>query len=296
MVTRFRATYIKGKHMIRIFTDSTADLSPELIKRYNITVIPLHICLDDKEYRDGLEITPAEIYKWADEHNTTPKTSAVSMEDAAGAFRPVIEAGDEIIAFTISSKMSTTFNVLNIAAESLNAADKISIIDSENLSTGIGLLVLTAADLVSSGEAREDIVREINNLRSSVRASFVVDTLIYLHRGGRCSSVAALAGSMLKLHPEIIVRDGAMLADKKYRGRIDTVTLDYVHDMELSLLDARPERVFITHSGASDEVVSKVKEYLQSLKCFKEIHITRAGGVISSHCGPGTLGVLFIAK
>ncbi|MCR5373844.1 MAG: DegV family protein [Lachnospiraceae bacterium] len=282
--------------MIRIFADSTADLSPELIERYNVTIIPLHICLDDREYKDGLEITPDEIYKWADEHNTTPKTSAVSMEDAENAFKPVIDSGDEIIAFTISSKMSTTYNVFNIAAENLNAADKISVIDSENLSTGIGLLVLAAYDMVKAGEKREDIVDAINKLRPMVRASFVVDTLVYLHRGGRCSSVAALAGSMLKLHPEIVVRDGAMLADKKYRGRIDTVTLDYVHDMELSLLDARPERVFITHSGASDEVVSKVKEYLQSLKCFKEIHITRAGGVISSHCGPGTLGVLFIAK
>ncbi len=282
--------------MIRIFADSTADLSPELIERYNVTIIPLHICLDDREYKDGLEITPDEIYKWADEHNTTPKTSAVSMEDAENAFKPVIDSGDEIIAFTISSKMSTTYNVFNIAAENLNAADKISVIDSENLSTGIGLLVLAACDMVKAGEKREDIVDAINKLRPMVRSSFVVDTLVYLHRGGRCSSVAALAGSMLKLHPEIVVRDGAMLADKKYRGRIDTVTLDYVHDMELSLLDARPERVFITHSGASDEVVSKVKDYLQSLKCFKEIHITRAGGVISSHCGPGTLGVLFIAK
>jgi len=282
--------------MIRIFADSTADLSPELIERYNVTIIPLHICLDDKEYKDGLEITPDEIYKWADEHNTTPKTSAVSMEDAENAFKPVIDAGDEIIVFTISSKMSTTYNVFNIAAENLNAADKISVIDSENLSTGIGLLVLAACDMVKAGEKREDIVDAINKLRPMVRASFVVDTLVYLHRGGRCSSVAALAGGMLKLHPEIVVRDGAMLADKKYRGKIDAVTLEYAHDMELQLLDARPERVFITHSGASEKVIADIKAYLESLRSFKEIHITRAGGVISSHCGPGTLGVLFIAK
>lgn len=282
--------------MIRIMSDSTADLSPELVERYNITVIPLHICLDDAEYRDGVEITPDEIYKWADEHNTTPKTSAISMEDAEGAFRPVIDAGDEIIVFTISSKMSTTYNVLNIAASNLNAEDKISIIDSENLSTGIGLLVLAAADMASRGEKRDAIVSEINALRSRVRASFVVDTLVYLHRGGRCSSVAAMAGSMLKLHPEIVVRDGAMFADKKYRGKMDAVILDYTHDMELKLLDAVPDRVFITHSGAREEVIEKVKEYLESLEYFKEILVTRAGGVISSHCGPGTLGVLFISK
>ncbi|MBR4795379.1 MAG: DegV family protein, partial [Lachnospiraceae bacterium] len=207
-----------------------------------------------------------------------------------------IAAGDEIIVFTISSKMSTTYNVLNIAASNLNAEDKISIIDSENLSTGIGLLVLAAADMASRGEKRDEIVNEINALRSRVRASFVVDTLTYLHRGGRCSSVAAMAGSMLKLHPEIVVRDGAMLADKKYRGKIDTVILDYAHDMELGLLDAIPDRVFITHSGAREEVIEKVKEYLESLEYLKEILITRAGGVVSSHCGPGTLGVLFISK
>ena len=282
--------------MIRIFSDSTSDLSPELIKRYNVTIIPLHICLDDKEYRDGIEITPEEIYKWADEHNTTPKTSAVSMEDAEQAFKSAIDAGDEIIAFTISSKMSTTYNVLNIAADNIGAADKISVIDSANLSTGIGLLVLAACDMVSEGKTRAEVVTEIEKLKPMVRASFVVDTLVYLHRGGRCSSVAALMGGMLKLHPEIVVRDGAMLADKKYRGRIDTATLEYVHDRELGLLDARPERVFITHSGSSDKVVAEVREYLESLHSFKEIHVTRAGGVISSHCGPGTLGVLFIAK
>ncbi len=282
--------------MIKIFTDSTADLSKELLERYNITVVPLHICLFDKEYRDGLEITPEEIYKWADENNTTPKTSAISPEDCEKLFKPVIDAGDEIIVFSISSQMSTTNNVMKLVAANLNAEDKISVIDSENLSTGIGLLVIEAAALASRGESRADIVRRIEELRPMVRASFVVDTLVYLHRGGRCSSVAAMMGSMLKLHPRIVVKDGAMLADKKYRGKISTVIMDYAKDLEPLMLNSYKDRVFITHSGASDEDVAKVKAYLESLDYFKEIHITRAGGVVSSHCGPGTLGVLFIAK
>ena len=282
--------------MIKIFTDSTADLSKELLERYNITVVPLHICLFDKEYRDGLEITPEEIYKWADENNTTPKTSAISPEDCEKLFKPVIDAGDEIIVFSISSQMSTTNNVMKLVAANLNAEDKISVIDSENLSTGIGLLVIEAAVLASRGESRADIVRRIEELRPMVRASFVVDTLVYLHRGGRCSSVAAMMGSMLKLHPRIVVKDGAMLADKKYRGKISTVIMDYAKDLEPLMLNSYKDRVFITHSGASDEDVAKVKAYLESLDYFKEIHITRAGGVVSSHCGPGTLGVLFIAK
>lgn len=282
--------------MIRIFTDSTADLSKELLERYNITVVPLHICLFDKEYRDGLEITPEEIYKWADENNTTPKTSAISPEDCEKLFKPVIDAGDEIIIFSISSQMSTTNNVMKLVAANLNAEDKISVIDSENLSTGIGLLVIEAAVLASRGESRADIVRRIEELRPMVRASFVVDTLVYLHRGGRCSSVAAMMGGMLKLHPRIVVKNGAMLADKKYRGKISTVIMDYAKDLEPLMLNSYKDRVFITHSGASDEDVNKVKAYLESLDYFKEIHITRAGGVVSSHCGPGTLGVLFIAK
>lgn len=282
--------------MIKIFTDSTADLSKELLERYNITVVPLHICLFDKEYRDGLEITPEEIYKWADENNTTPKTSAISPEDCEKLFKPVIDAGDEIIVFSISSQMSTTNNVMKLVAANLNSEDKISVIDSENLSTGIGLLVIEAAVLASRGESRADIVRRIEELRPMVRASFVVDTLVYLHRGGRCSSVAAMMGSMLKLHPRIVVKDGAMLADKKYRGKISTVIMDYAKDLEPLMLNSYKDRVFITHSGASDEDVAKVKAYLESLDYFKEIHITRAGSVVSSHCGPGTLGVLFIAK
>ena len=136
----------------------------------------------------------------------------------------------------------------------------------------------------------------IDPLRPKVRASFVVDTLTYLHRGGRCSAVAALAGGMLKLHPRIVVVDGAMDASKKYRGKLSSVILSYTRDMEEDLKNAVPDRVFITHSGCDREIVEAVRSYLESLGIFDEILETRAGGVVSSHCGPGTLGVLFIAK
>lgn len=280
--------------MVKIFSDSTSDLTKELIERYGITIIPLHIVLNDKEYRDGLEITPEEIYKWADENNTTPKTSASSIEDAINAFEPVINAGDEIIVFTISESMSTTANVFRMAASELET-DKITVINSQNLSTGIGHLVVEAAEMANSGLPREEITAKIDELIPRVRASFVVDTLTYLHRGGRCSSVAALAGSVLKLHPRIIVKDGAMLSDKKYRGKLGSVILNYAKDLDEDLKAAKPDRVFITHSGCDRETVEKVYDYLEGLGKFSEIIETRAGGVISSHCGPGTLGVLFIA-
>ena len=280
--------------MIRIAADSTCDLSKELIDKYNISIIPLHIVLEDKEYRDGFDITPDEIYEWSDKNNTTPKTSAVGFEDAENAIKPIADTDDEMIIFTISEKMSTTANVFRMAAEELEVEDRVSVIESANLSTGIGLLVIEAAIMAAEGRTRKEIVGFIEDMKPQVRSSFVVDTLTYLHRGGRCSSVTALAGGMLKLHPKIVVENGAMLATKKYRGKMDSVILDYAKEMEEDLKQAKKDRVFITHSGCNQETIDSVKEYLESLGQFEEILITRAGGVISSHCGPGTLGVLFI--
>lgn len=280
--------------MVKIIADSTCDLSEELVQKYNITIIPLHIVLGEKEYRDRMEITPDEIYRWSDENRTTPKTSAVSIEDAVTAMKSIADAGDEMVIFTISGQMSTTANVFRMAAEELEIEDRVSVVDSASLSTGIGLLVIEAALMSQDGKSREEIARRMEALKPQVRASFVVDTLVYLHRGGRCSSVAALAGSMLKLHPRIVVRNGAMEAAQKYRGKMSAVIMDYAKDMETDLLTARKNRVFITHSGCSQEIVDQVYSYLKELNYFEEILVTRAGSVISSHCGPGTLGVLYL--
>ena len=280
--------------MIKIISDSTCDLSRELIEKYNISILPLHIHLGEEEYQDGVSITPDELYVWSDANNTTPKTSAASMGEAIDAFQPHINNGDEIICFTISSSMSANYKVMCLAAEDLDAEDKIHVIDSANLSTGIGLLVIEAAIMAQDGKSADEIVARIEELKPLVRASFVVDTLTYLHRGGRCSSVAALAGGMLKLHPRIAVEDGAMDAKKKYRGKINSVIMSYVKDMEEDLKTAKKDRVFITHSGCEQSILDEVHSYLESLNVFDEILVTRAGSVISSHCGPGTLGVLFI--
>ena len=281
--------------MVKVIADSTCDLSEELIEKYGITIIPLYIVLGEKEYRDKVEIMPADIYKWSDENKTTPKTAALSIDDAVKAMMPILEQGDDIVIFSISKDMSSTNNVFRLATEELEAEDRISVIDSANLSTGIGLMVIEAAIMAQAGKSKDEITAVIEELKPRVRASFVVDTLEYLHRGGRCSGLAALAGGMLKLHPKIVVKDGAMGADKKYRGKLDAVILKYAKEMEADLLTAKKDRVFITHSGCDDEVVASVKEYLESLGYFDEILTTVAGGVVSSHCGPGTLGVLYIA-
>lgn len=282
--------------MIKIVSDSTCDLTRELIERYAIQIAPLHIVLGENEYLDGIEITPDEIYAWADETEDTPKTSAIGFEDAMEMLKQISNTEDEMIVFTISGKMSTTVNVFRMAAEELKLEDKVTIIDSANLSTGIGLLVIKAAIMAKEGNSRAEICQTIEELKGKVQASFVVDTLTYLHRGGRCSSVAALAGGVLKLHPKIVVADGSMSADKKYRGKMDKVIMDYVRDMEDALKEADAERVFITHSGCEQEIIDKVYTYLKDMNYFDEILVTRAGGVISSHCGPGTLGVLFLEK
>ncbi|MCR5515199.1 MAG: DegV family protein [Lachnospira sp.] len=282
--------------MMKIISDSTCDLSEELLNKYDIDILPLHVVMGDKEYIDGVNISPDEIYLWSDEHKETPKTSAVGIEEAINLFRKYTDAGDEIIAFAISEDMSTTANVMRIAAEELEKEDKIHVIDSMNLSTGVGHLVVEAAIMAKNGESAETIVNEIEKMRHRVRASFVIDTLVYLQRGGRCSSVAAIAGGLLKLHPKIVVENGKMIASKKYRGSIDAAILKYVSDLEPELAKAKKDRVFITHSGCDEELIAKVREKLEALNRFDEILVTRAGSVISSHCGPGTLGVLFIAE
>lgn len=280
---------------VKIISDSTCDLSPELIERYNIHILPLHVVLGETEYEDGVNITPDEIYAWSNENNAPPKTSAVGLERAVEAFRVYLEQGMDIVCFSISQCMSTTINVLRMAAEELEATDRITVINSKNLSTGIGHLVIEAAILAEQGKTKEEIEAHVCELRPRVRSSFVVDTLTFLHRGGRCSSVAAFAGSALRLHPRIGVSDGKMAAGKKYMGNIAKVIMTYTKEMEADLMAAKPDRVFITHSGCSEEILASVREYLESLGHFDEILTTRAGSVISSHCGPNTLGVLFIA-
>ena len=274
--------------MVKIIADSTCDLSQEICGRYDISILPLHILLGDEEYLDGKNITPSQIYAWSDENRTTPRTSAPSL------LAPYVKERREVVCFSISDEMSASGSVMRLAAGELEAEDLIHVVNSANLSTGIGLLVVEAAIMAREGADGETIVRRMEELKPLVRASFVVDTLVYLHRGGRCSGLAALAGGALKLHPRILVEDGKMKPGKKYRGNINKVIMSYATDMEEDLKRAKKDRVFITHSACDAAVVEEVRQYLKSLNHFDEILETMAGGVVSSHCGPGTLGVLFI--
>ena len=279
-------------NQIKIIADSTCDLTEEQIAKYDITILPLNIVLDMDSFYDKEEITPEELFQWAQEHHKTPKTAAPGIEKAIQVFRPFAEQKMDIIFIGISEAMSTTCNVVRLVKEELEY-ERIFVIDSGSLSSGIGLQILKAARLREQGLSAEAIEEQILQAREHVRASFVVDTMEYLAMGGRCSSVKALLATTLKIHPMIGVNNGRMGVERKYRGNINKAIRNYAEDLREELLQAEPETVFITHSPCDPGMVASVRAFLEELNYFQEIVESSAGGVICSHCGPGTLGVLF---
>lgn len=278
---------------IAITSDSTCDLSRELKERYNISILPLGVTLGDKSYSDGVDITPDEIYEHHKKTGELPKTAAANMNDCIDFFKPFVDAGKAVIHFTISTEMSSTYNNSRLAAMEF---DNVYVIDTKNLSTGGGLLVVAAAEMAAKGMQAEEIVEEVEKLVPCVDASFVIDNLEYLHKGGRCSALAMLGANLLKLKPCIEVKNGAMGVGKKYRGRFADVIKSYVAERMGDGSDIDLDRVFVTHAGCSDEIVEIALNEVKKCANFKEVFLTRAGCTISSHCGADTLGVLFIRK
>lgn len=276
---------------IIITSDSTTDLSPELREEYNIPILPLGVSLNDTDYTDGVDITPEMIYENYRVNKTLPKTAAPNLADCEEFFRQFTEQGCSVVHFTISSEMSSTYQNSVIAAENF---ENVYVVDSRNLSTGGGLLVIRAAELAARGMRAGEIAEECRRLASCVDASFVIDSLEFLHKGGRCSAVALLGANLMNFKPCIVVKDGKMSVDKKYRGRFDAVLQKYIADRVGDCSDIVKDHVFITHAGCDPEVVDACVEKLRSLGSFDRIHVTRAGCTISSHCGRNTLGVLFI--
>lgn len=278
---------------IIISSDSTTDLGAELQQRYNIKILPLGIVLGDRLYTDGVDITPDDIYAHHDKTGELPKTNASNMDDCINFFRPLVEAGNTVIHFTISGEMSSNYNNARIAAEELG---NVFVIDSRNLSTGGGLLVLAAADMAKNGLEAEEIVKQINALVPNVDASFVIDSLEYLHKGGRCSAVSVLGANLLKLKPCIRVKSGKMEVSKKYRGKFEIIIREYIDEQLEDRDDIVTDRVFITHAGCDPQLVDSLFEYVKAKGIFKEVCVTRAGSTVSSHCGADTLGILFIRR
>lgn len=276
-----------------IGSDSTSDLSPELIERYGIKIVPLSVGLGGKDYIDGVDIDPEKIYAHYEATGELPKTAAPSLIDFEEFFKENTKDGSSLVFFTISAEMSCTYNNARLAAEEF---PNVFVVDTKNLSTGGGLLVLTAAELAEAGESAEAIAKKCEELTPYVDASFIVDDLEFLHKGGRCSAVAAFGANLLQLKPCITVSNGKMGVAKKYRGTFKKVLESYVAERLGDGSDVVPRHVFVTHAGCDTEIYEKCVEQVKSIAPFDEVHITRAGCTISSHCGRNTLGVLFIRK
>lgn len=277
---------------IKIISDSTCDLSPELLKKHDIETVPLFVNFHEESYRDLVDIETPEMYRLVDKHKMLPKTAAASPGSFHDAFKKYLDQGYQIIYIGIGSKFSATLTSAKSAKELLES-DDIYLIDSGNLSSGIGLLLLKTAKYRDEGLAVEDIVTMIEGTVPKVRSQFVIDTLDYLHKGGRVSTLSALMGGVLRIKPIIKVRNGIMVVGKKARGSIkkgiDLMIKEFIDQAD----DIDNEFVMITHSLAHDSYLY-IKNEIDNKVKIKNLYETNAGCVISSHCGKGTIGILYI--
>ena len=284
---------ISMKKPVVITADSTVDLSPELIERYDIRIIPLTITLGDDVFLDGQGFTPLDMYARYRKDGTLPKTSAPGVQEFLEFFQPIVEAGNEVVHLDISAELSNTFNAARLAAEELEG---VYCVDSRMLSTGVGLLAIEGAECRDKGMSAADIAKRLEGLTDKVSTSFVLDTLEFMRKGGRCSGVAALAANLLQLKPGLEMCDGKLQVYKKYRGSINHVYRQYITE-RLKNKQIRPGHIFITESGEIEpEVIEELTKLVHELSACREIHHTLAGCTVSTHCGPKTLGVLFIEE
>ena len=274
---------------IIISAETTIDLSPELLKKYNISVIPFTVNLGEQVGKDG-EITPEDIFKYVDETGVLPKTSAINAFEYEAYFKKLRKEYDAVIHISLSEKISSAINNARSVAEKMKG---VYVIDSRSLSTGIALSAIYACELVEKGLDPEEIVKKVEHRTHKVQASFVVNTLSYLHKGGRCTGLQKLGAMLLRLKPQIVLKHGEMVPGKRYRGKSISCVEEYCKDTLNEFNNPDKSIVFITHSHATPEMVQVCREWLQD-RGFKTIYETVAGATITSHCGPRTIGILYI--
>lgn len=279
---------------VRICADSTCDLTQAILDEFSIATIPMNIVCDEKTYQDGIEITPTDVYRLVEEENKLCATVAINTFDYTEFFKGVLEDAEKLVYIPISSEISSCFQNANKAAEEFPG--RVFIVDSRNLSSGTGHIVYQAALMAREGLDAEEIAKRLADIASRVEASFVVDTMEYLKRGGRCSALMAFGANMLKIKPCIEVKDGKMTVGTTYRGSIEKCLKRYVKDRLDGRDDIDYDRIFITHASCSKETVDAVFALVREYGDFKEIIETYASCTISCHCGPGTLGILFLRK
>lgn len=277
----------------QITSDSTCDLSPEQLERYNIRLLPLYVSMDGKTLRDGVDVKPDDIYAHVSAGGSLPQTAAVNLADYVRAFTELSGKNDFVIHVCISLDFSCCYQNAKLAAADF---DNVYVVDSRNLSTGHGLVVLEAERMAREGMEPDDIVAALHDLTGRVEASFILDRLDYMKKGGRCSTATALGASLLKLHPCLDVVDGKLPVTKKYRGSIEKVVEEYVRDRLRDRTDLDTRRAFLVDTCPDDHLASIAREVLRQDGRFQEIIEAKAGCTIFCHCGPGTLGVIFLRK
>ena len=274
---------------IAISAESTIDLQKDLLTKFDISVIPYTVIMGENEYKDG-EITSADIFKFVSEKNILPKTSAINEYTYGEYFEGLLKDYDAVIHFALSSEISSA------CKNALNAADKLKnvyVVDSRSLSTGIALLAIKAREMAEAGIDPQDIANACTELTPKVQASFVLDKLNYMHKGGRCSTVALLGANLLKIKPQIVMENGKMTVGKKYIGNIDACTKKYCDDTLKASGELDLNHAFVTYTSATENMIATAEQFLKDAG-FKNIYKTCAGATITSHCGPNTLGILYI--
>ena len=277
---------------IKLIGDSTLDLSKELCAKHDISIIPLNVLLGGVSYLDSVNVTPSQIFEHVNATNELPKTSAINAETYKEHWQPYLQQGYDVIHFNIASTMSMCNQSANIAAKELGE-DRVFVVDTFNLSTGSGLLALYASDLIKQGLSAKEIAQKCREKVDKVQASFVLDRLDYLYKGGRCSGLTLLAANVLKIKPSIRVANGKMAPSRKYVGKFLSCAEKYATDLLHDFPNPDLTRVFVTYTQVDQAVIDKLDEIVKN-RGFKEINHTTAGCTISSHCGPCCIGVLFM--
>lgn len=280
---------------IIISVDSSCDISEDIKEKHNIKTAPFHINIDGKEYLDGIDINADDIYIKYAEKRILPKTSAVGIGEYVDYFNEFVKYGYDVVHINMSSAMSCAYANCCVAAQEVG---NVYNIDSKNLSSGLGILALEAVDFIEKGLTAKQIREQLEILVPRTNVSFILDSLEFMRAGGRCSAVAALGANVLKIKPFIEVdnKSGKMAVGKKYRGNLDKVLTEYVKDDLKDNLNIVNRRVFITHSGIDNMYIELISDVMRDLIDFKEIYVTRAGCTVSSHCGPNTIGLIFLNK
>ncbi len=278
---------------VAITADTPIDLSPEDAARFNITTIPLHVTLGDKSFSDGIDIVPEDIFKNYDENHTLPKTSAISVGEYEAFFKSFTDKGYAVVHLSLSSGISSTYQNAVIASEDM---EDVYVVDTLQLSTGMAVLGIKGTEMRDKGIDAKTIYEKLLSMRELVVTSFVIDTLEYLYKGGRCSALSAFGANLFNIKPSIIMPDGCLHVGKKYRGKIDAVQVQYINETLKKYDDIDYDRIFITHTGTSPKQVKALKKVIAENCSFREILESTAGCTVTAHCGKNTMGILFMRR